>query len=102
MPPTRVVLHDPPDGPALGVEHWQPAADLGGEREQVELGTELAVIALLGLDEHGQVLILRLARGPGSAVDPLQLRVLLTAAPVSAARAHELERRNVPGGRQMR
>ena len=98
----RVVLHHPPDGPALGVEHRQPAADLGREREQVELGAELAVVALLGLGEQLQVASCASRDCPGGAVDPLQLRVLLAAAPVGAGGAHQLERRDLPGGRQVR
>ena len=100
--PPRVVLHHLADDGALGVEHRQPAADLGREREQVQLGPELAVVAPLGLGEHGQVLVLRVTRLPGGAVDPLELRVLLAAAPVRPAAAHQLERRDVPGGGNVR
>src|ERR1700735_108665 len=39
---------------------------------------------------------------PGGAVDPRQLRVLLAAPPVGAAGAHQLERRDVAGGGQVR
>ena len=98
----RVVLHHPADDAALGVEHRQPAADLGREREQVQLGAELAVVAPLGLGQHGQVLVLQRPGLPGGAVDPLQLRVLLAAPPVRAAAAHQLERRDVAGGGQVR
>ncbi len=73
------------------MEHGQARTDLVGEREQVELGAQLAVVALLGLDQPlevgGQVLL----RGPGRAVDPLQHRVLLVAAPVGAGHPHQLE-----------
>ena len=102
VPLPRVVLEHPPDDAALGVEHRQPAADLRREREQVQLGAELAVIAALGLGQHGQVLVLRVAGRPGGAVDPLQLRVLLAPPPVRAAAAHHLQRRDVPGGRHVR
>jgi hypothetical protein len=34
MPLPRVLLHDPPDGPAPGVEHREPAADLGGNENR--------------------------------------------------------------------
>ena len=47
-----------PDHAALGVEDGQAGADLRGEREQVQLGAELAVVALLGLGQEGQVLVL--------------------------------------------
>ncbi len=88
--------------PALGVEDREAAADLAGEREQVELGAELAVITFLGLGEHLQVLVLGLPGRPGGAVDPLQLRVLLAPPPVRAAGPHQLERRDLPGSGQMR
>ena len=41
-------------------------------------------------------------RLPGGAVDALQLLVLLVAAPVRRGRAHQLERRDPLGGRQVR
>ena len=83
-------------------QHRQPAADLPGEREQVQFRAELAVVPALGLGQHGQVAVLRLARFPGGAIDPLQLPVLLTAPPVGAAGAHQLERRDEPGAGQVR
>ena len=98
----RVVLHHPADDAALGVEDGQAAADLGREREQVELRAELAVVALLGFGEHPDVLVLGVPGLPGGAVDALQLRVLLAAPPVGAAGAHQLERRDGPGDRQVR
>jgi hypothetical protein len=61
VPLPRVVLHDPPDDAALGVEHRQAAADLGGEREQVQLGAEPAVVTPLGLGQQVQVVVLRVA-----------------------------------------
>src|SRR5579863_9730637 len=99
VPAPRVVFQDLPDQAALGVEHGQPAADLGREREEVELGAELAMIALLGFRQERQVLVLLVPRLPGGAVDPLELRVLLAAPPVGPAAAHELERRDPRGGR---
>ena len=41
----RVLLHEHADGAALRVEHREPRADLVGEREEVELDAELAVVA---------------------------------------------------------
>src|SRR5262249_1005676 len=49
-----------------------------------------------------QVLLLRLTRLPRGAVDPLQLRVLLTPPPVRPAGPHQLERRDVAGGGHVR
>src|SRR2546430_13607409 len=48
-----------------------------GEGEEVQLGAELAVVAALGLGDALEVGVLRLGGFPRSAVDPLQLRVLL-------------------------
>ena len=59
------------------MEDGEPGTDLVGEREQVEVGADLAVIALVGLLEEGQVILERLSRLPRGAVDALQLRVLL-------------------------
>src|SRR5690606_39408015 len=63
--------------------------DLVREREQVELDTELTVVALLGLGEPVEVVgQLRLGR-PRGAVDPLQLLVGLVPTPVRSSTAHE-------------
>ena len=97
-----VVLQLLADDPALGVEHREAGADLVGEAEQVELGAEAAVVAALGLGEALQVGVLRLLRLPRRAVDALQLRVVLVAAPVGRRGAQHLERRDVPGGRDVR
>ena len=102
MPAPRVVLEDLADQAALGVEDGQAAADLGREGEQVQLGAQLAVVAFLRLLQERQVLVLAFAGLPGGAVDPLQLGVLLAAPPVGAAAAHQLERRDLPGGGQVR
>ena len=55
VPLPDVVLHHPADDAALGVEHGQAGAELVREREEVELGAELAVVALLGLGQPLQV-----------------------------------------------
>ena len=73
----RVLLHLHADDSALGVEHREAGADLVGEREQVQLGAELAVVAALGLCEPLLVRDELLLRGPCRAVDALQLGVLL-------------------------
>src|SRR5262245_65132963 len=84
VPLPRVVLHDPPDRPTLRMEDREAGADLVGEREQVEFGAELAVVALLGLLETMQVVVERRLRLPRGAVDPLEHRALLVAPPVRA------------------
>ena len=88
--------------PPLGWKTAQAGADLVREGEQVQLGAELAVVALLGLLEELQVRLQLVLGRPGGAVDALELRVLLAAAPVGGRRAHQLERRDVPGGGQVR
>ena len=79
------------------MEHREARADLLGEREQVELDAELAVVALLGLLEPVEVRLEVGVGRPRGAVDPLELRVVLVAAPVRAADVRELERAEPPG-----
>lgn len=83
------------------MEDGEAGADLLRDGEQVELAAELAVVALLGLGEELQVRLELLLGGPGGAVDALEHRVLLAAAPVGGRVAHQLERRDVPGGGQV-
>ena len=97
-----VVLHHVLDHPALGVEDREAGAELVGEGVEVEVAAELAVVAALGLLEPVQVLLERLLGLPGGAVDALELLVLLVAAPVRRRGAHQLERRDPLGGRQVR
>ena len=78
------------DDAALGVEHAESGADLVGEREEVELLAELAVVALGRLFQTLLVRAQLVLRGPRGAVDALQLRVLLAAAPVGAGDASEI------------
>jgi hypothetical protein len=98
----RVVLHQLADERALRVEHREPRADLLGEREQVELGTEAAVVTPLGLLEAVQVLLERRGRLPCGAVDALEHRAVLVAAPVRAGDLLELERAEPLGRRDVR
>ena len=88
---SRVVLHHLADESPLGMEDRQPRAELGREREQVELGTEAAVVAALGLLEPVQMGLERLVRLPRGPVDPLQLWPVLVAAPVGAGHPRQLE-----------
>ena len=84
------------------MEHREARADLLGEREQVELDAELAVVALLGFLEPVQVLGERVLRLPRGAVDALEHRALLVAAPVRARDLRELERAELAGRRHVR
>ena len=61
------------------------------EAEEVELGAEPAVVALLGLLEHAQVVLELLLRREDGAVDPLQLRAVLVALPVGPGDREELD-----------
>src|SRR5690606_8009021 len=65
-------------------------SDLLGEREEVEFLAQAPVIALGGLLETVLVRAQLVLRRPGRAVDALQLRVLLAAAPVRCGDAGEV------------
>ena len=97
-----VVLHQLAHDGALRMPHRQPPTQFVREAEQVELGGELAVIALLGLLETMQVLGERGLALPRRAVDALQHRALLVAAPVGAGDLHQLEVAEPAGRRHMR
>ena len=84
---TGMLLHLTADDAAARMPDRQPRADLVGEREQVELAPELAVVALGGLFEARLVGPQLILRGPRGAVDALQLRVLLAPPPVRAGDA---------------
>ena len=84
--------------PPLGWNTARPRADLVGEAEQVELDAELAVVALGRLLEAVEVRLERLLRVPRRAVDALELRVALLAAPVGAGDPHQLEVAEVEAG----
>ncbi len=86
-----VVLHQPPNGAPFGMEHGQARADLLGEREEVQLGTEAPMVAALRLLELVQVGGKGLFRFPRRPVDALQLRALLVASPVCAGHPHQPE-----------
>ena len=78
----------------------QPERRPGGdveEVEEVELATELAVVALLCLLEAPEMAVELLRRQPRGAVDALEHRVPLVAAPVRTRRRQELEGRDVAG-----
>ncbi len=97
-----VVLHQLADDGALGVPDGQAAAEFTRETEEVEFGGELAVVALGRLLQLVKVLGKRLLGLPGRAVDALQHRALLVAAPVGARDALELEEAELAGRRDVR
>ena len=84
------------------MEHREPGADLLGEREEVELDAELAMVAPFGLLQPVQVLGERGLRLPRGAVDALQHRALLVAAPVRAGHLLQLERAELARRRHVR
>ncbi len=82
-----VLLHLAAHEPTARVPYRQPRADLVGEREQVELAAELAVVALGGFLEPRLVGAQIVLGRPRRAVDPLELGVLLAPPPVRAGDA---------------
>ncbi|MCY1534509.1 hypothetical protein D9M68_698850 [compost metagenome] len=86
----HVLLDLLPQRPALGVPEHQAGCVLV-DVEQIEFTPELAVVALLGLLDHGQMLLQFVLGGPGRAVNALQHLVAVVAAPVGAGHLHEFE-----------
>ena len=84
----------------MPVGHARAAALV--EAEQVELGAELAVVALLGLFDHGQVGLQVLGGGEGRAVDALQHGAVGIAAPVGAGHGGQLDGLQEARGGQVR
>ena len=72
------------------------------EAEQVKLFAQLAVVALRGLLQHGQIRGQVFLFLEGRAVNALQHLVVLVAAPVSARYALELHRLDLAGGNDVR
>ena len=85
----------------LGCQKADPGDDVV-EAEQVELDAEPAVVALLGLLAPPQVAVELLLGRPGRAVDALEHRPLLVAAPVRPGGAEQLERPDLAGARDVR
>ena len=72
------------------------------EHEEIELFAELAVVALLRFFEQPEVLDERFFRGERGAVDALEHRVALVAAPVRAGHAGQLDGRELAGAGHVR
>ena len=90
-----------PQHPALGV----PKHGAGGvfvDVEQIEFAAELAVVPLLGLFQHGQVLLQIFFAGPGRAVNALQHFIAVVAAPISTGHFHQLEMFELAGAGHVR
>ena len=86
----RPVLQRPPQVHAARMEEGR-GRRLGVEREEVELAAELAMVSLLRLLDAPEVLVELLLRVPGGAVDALEHRPRLVAAPVRAGGVEQLE-----------
>ncbi len=99
-----VILSDLAQHPPPRVPEDQPRTDVLIDAEQVQLAPKLAVVALPGLFLLPQVLLELLGRLPGRAVDALQHRLLLIAAPVGAGDAQQLHAGGVdlPGALDVR
>src|ERR1039458_1883038 len=87
---------------ALGMEEDQARSGEVLDAEEVELFAELAVVALLGFFELGEILVDLLLAEEGGAVDTLQLLVVLVAFPVGAGDGEQLERLDLGGRRHVR
>ena len=93
-----ILLHDGAYGGALRVPEDEAGAYVVGDRVQVQVAAQAAVVAaarLLHPLEVGVQLVLGL---PRAGVDALEHGVALVAAPVSARHRHQLEDRDLPGG----
>src|ERR1700722_13428534 len=71
------------------------------DREEIELGAELAMIASSRLLETRQILFKFLAVVPRRAVDALQHRLVLVPAPIGSRHIPQLERADSPRGLRM-
>ena len=78
-------------GDPVGKEEREPGALLH-DGEDAELLSEPAVVPLLGLLDHSEVLLQVLLGLPGGSVDPGEHLVVLVAAPVCSGEGGELER----------
>src|SRR5439155_5131974 len=95
------VLEDAPQPLALRVPEGGARAHIV-EAEQVELDSEPAVVALSRLLAPPQEVLELLLRPPDRAVDPLEHRPLLVAAPICAGDRQQLERPDLADRRDVR
>ena len=92
----HVLLDALPHRPPLGVPEHQ-AGRVVVDVEQIQFAAELAVVALFGFFQHGQVLLQVFLAGPGRAIDTLQHFIAMVAAPISAGHLHQLEMLELAG-----
>ena len=86
----HVLLNMLPQAPALGMPEHQTRGMLV-DMEKIEFTSQLAVIPLLRLFQHGEVLLQIFFARPCRAVNPLQHLVAVVATPVRAGYLHQLE-----------
>ena len=91
VPEPAVVLDQLAHDGALRVPHGETAAEHRREAQQVELGRQLAMVAFGRLLQLMEMVGEGLLGLPGRAVDALQHRPLLVAAPVRAGHLLQLE-----------
>ena len=89
------------DDHALGEEEREAGAFLHRVK-QIQLAAQLAVVALFGLFQAGEVGVQLFAGFEGRAVDALEHLVLFAAAPVRAGHAHQLKGLHFAGARHVR
>src|SRR5918997_1841839 len=86
-----VVLHQAPEHLPFGQEERDTGADVGGERKEVQVLPDLAVVAGLYLLEVAQVRLELLLRRPRRPVHAGEHLVLLVTPPVGPGDVLELE-----------
>src|SRR5689334_7046587 len=80
----------------------QSGSGLFLNREQIEVCAKAAMIAPLRFFEPVQILVQLLLHVKAGSIDALHLRIAFLALPVSSGDAHQLERANASGGRDVR
>ena len=100
--PARVVLHRRRMTPPLGWKTARPEPISSGKENRSSSVPSLRWSRFSASASRSRCAFELVLGLPGGAVDALQLRVLLAAAPVRGGGAHQLERRDAAGGRQVR
>ena len=90
-------LHLLPDDRPVRQQQGNACANQFREREQLEIAAQAAMIAALRLLDPGEMGIQLFTSGEQCAVDPLQLRPFLVAAPVCAGHVGQSERADLFG-----
>src|SRR5882724_985064 len=99
---SRELLELVDDGGAAGEPEWEAGTDVVVEGEELEFFAELAMVALLGFLEHGEVFVELGSVLEGGAVNALKLRIVFVAFVVGTGDAGQLERADVAGAHDVR